>query len=104
VILGTTNSAAQATECLRGLRPEGRFVSMGLVDGPIQADPGALLVGQLKIVGSRQDERRDLAEALELHAKGKAKGMLEISPLEKVNEVRERLEAGKVRYRSVLTL
>jgi D-arabinose 1-dehydrogenase-like Zn-dependent alcohol dehydrogenase len=77
---------------------------MGVVDGPIQADPVAFLVGQVKLVGSQQDERRDLVEALDLHAKGKAKGMLEVSPLEKINEVRERLEAGKVRYRSVLTL
>jgi D-arabinose 1-dehydrogenase-like Zn-dependent alcohol dehydrogenase len=104
VILGTTNSAAHATQALKGLRPEGRFVNMGQVDGPIETDAVSFLVGQVKLVGSRQDERRDLVEALELHARGKAKGMLEISPLEKVNEVRERLEAGKVRYRSVLTL
>jgi D-arabinose 1-dehydrogenase-like Zn-dependent alcohol dehydrogenase len=104
VVLGTTNSALQATQALTGLRPEGRFVNMGLVDGPIAADPLAFLMGQVKLVGSQQDERRDLVEALELHAKGKAKCMLEVSPLEKVNAVRERLEAGKVRYRSVLTL
>lgn len=104
VVLGTTNSALQATQALTGLRPEGRFVNMGLVDGPIAADSVAFLVGQIRLVGSQQDERRDLVEALELHAKGKAKCMLEVSPLEKVNAVRERLEAGKVRYRSVLTL
>jgi D-arabinose 1-dehydrogenase-like Zn-dependent alcohol dehydrogenase len=104
VILGTTNSAAHATQALKGLRHEGRFVNMGVVDGPIEADSVAFLVGQVKLVGSQQDERRDLVEALDLHAKGRAKGMLEVSPLEKVNEVRERLEAGKVRYRSVLTL
>jgi D-arabinose 1-dehydrogenase-like Zn-dependent alcohol dehydrogenase len=104
VILGTTNSAAHATQALKGLRHEGRFVNMGVVDGPIEADSVAFLVGQVKLVGSQQDERRDLVEALDLHAKGRAKGMLEVSPLEKDNEVRERLEAGKVRYRSVLTL
>jgi D-arabinose 1-dehydrogenase-like Zn-dependent alcohol dehydrogenase len=38
VILGTTNSAAHATQALSGLRPEGRFVNMGALDGPIQAD------------------------------------------------------------------
>jgi D-arabinose 1-dehydrogenase-like Zn-dependent alcohol dehydrogenase len=104
VVLGTTNSALQATQALAGLRPEGRFVNMGLVDGPIGADSVAFLVGQIRLVGSQQNERRDLVEALELHATGKAKCMLEVSPLSKVNEVRERFEAGKVRYRSVLTL
>ena len=33
---------------------------------------------------------------------GKVKPVLEVYPLEKANEVRERLEAGKVRYRAVL--
>src|SRR3989441_1886279 len=50
VILGTTNSAAHATQALRGLRPEGRMVHIGLVDGPIQADPNHFL--------SRSEERR----------------------------------------------
>jgi D-arabinose 1-dehydrogenase-like Zn-dependent alcohol dehydrogenase len=103
VILGTTNSAAQATQAFQGLRPGGRFVNMGLLDGPLAADSVVMLMGQTRLIGSQQDERRDLVEALELHARGKAKGMLEVSPLEKVNEVRDRLEAGKVRYRAVLT-
>jgi D-arabinose 1-dehydrogenase-like Zn-dependent alcohol dehydrogenase len=104
VILGTTNSAAQATQAFKGLRPGGRFVNMGLLDGPLAADSIHMLTTQVRLIGSQQDERRDLVDALELHAKGKAKGMLEVSPLEKVNAVRDRLEAGKVRYRSVLTL
>jgi len=74
VILGTTNSAAHATQALGGLRPEGRLVNMGALDGPIQADPLLLLSRQASVVGSLQNDRHD------------------------------RLEAGKVRYRAVLTL
>ena len=36
-------------------------------------------------------------------ASGKVKPRIETYPLEKANEVRERLVAGKVRYRAVLT-
>ena len=104
VILGTTNSAAHATQALSGLRPEGRFVSMGALDGPIQADSGLLLSRQAKIIGSMQNHRRDLFEALELAAAGKVRAQIETYPLEKANEVRDRLAAGKVRYRAVLTI
>ena len=102
VILGTTNSAAHATQALRGLRPEGRMVNMGLVDGAIQADPMHFLSNQVRLVGSRQNQRRDLVEALVLATSGKVKPMIEVYPLDRVNEVRDRLEAGKVRYRAVI--
>ncbi len=104
IILGTTNSAAQATQALSGLGPEGRFVNMGALDGPIQADAMLLLSRQARIVGSMQNDRRDLVEALELAAAGKVRPRTELYPLEKVNEARMRLEAGQVRYRAVLQI
>lgn len=104
VILGTTNSAAHATQALGGLRPEGRLVNMGALDGPIQGDAFLLLSRQARIVGSMQNDRRDLVEALELAASGKVRPRIELYPLDKANEARERLEAGKVRYRVVLQI
>ena len=62
----------------------------------------ALMFGQRQLRGSSQEERSDLHEALQLLARGKIKPRIETYPLAKVNEVRERLEAGKVRYRAVL--
>jgi D-arabinose 1-dehydrogenase-like Zn-dependent alcohol dehydrogenase len=62
----------------------------------------SLLLGQRQIRGSSQDERSDLVEALALVAAGKVKPRLETYPITKVNEVRERLASGKVRYRAVL--
>lgn len=102
VVLSTTNSARQVSSAFAGLRPNGRFVNMGLTDGPISVDPGVLMFGQRQLRGSSQDERSDLFEALALTAAGKVKPKIETYPLAKVNEVRERLEAGKVRYRAVL--
>ena len=102
VILGTTNSAAHVTQALRGLRPEGRLVNMGLADGPIQADAMQFLGAQVRLIGSRQNQRRDLVEALHLAASGRVKPMVEIYPLDRINDARERLEAGKVRYRAVI--
>jgi len=102
VILSTTNSARQIASAFGALRPGGRFVNMGVADAPIALDPMALIMGQRQMRGSSQDERRDLFEALELVAKGKVKPVIETYPLARVNEVRERLAAGNVRYRAVL--
>jgi D-arabinose 1-dehydrogenase-like Zn-dependent alcohol dehydrogenase len=100
VILSTTNSARQIASSFGALRPGGRFVNMGVADAPIVLDPMTLMFGQRQMRGSSQDERSDLFEALELVAKGKVKPVIETYPLARANEVRERLAAGKVRYRA----
>jgi D-arabinose 1-dehydrogenase-like Zn-dependent alcohol dehydrogenase len=102
IILSTTNSPAQIAAAFAGLRPRGRLVNMGLASGPIPISPTALTFGQRELRGSIQDERSDLFEVLQLLARGKVKPRIEAYPLAKVNEVRDRLEAGKVRYRAVL--
>jgi len=102
VILSTTNSARQIAAAIKGLRPDGRLVNMGLPDGPVAIDPMMLLMGQRQIRGSSQDERRDLFEALSFVATGKVKPRLETYPLADANAALDRLTAGKVRYRAVL--
>jgi D-arabinose 1-dehydrogenase-like Zn-dependent alcohol dehydrogenase len=102
IILSTTNSAKQIAAAFGGLRPRGRLINMGITDGPIAIDAFGLILGQRELRGSTQDERSDLFEALQLLAQGKIKPRIEAYPLARVNEVRERLEAGKVRYRAVL--
>jgi D-arabinose 1-dehydrogenase-like Zn-dependent alcohol dehydrogenase len=102
IILSTTNSAKQIGAALAGLRQGGRLINMGIADGPIPVDPMSLTLGQRELRGSTQDERSDLFEALRHVASGKVKPKVELYPLERVNDVRERLEAGKVRYRAVL--
>jgi len=103
VILATSNAAAPTSQVVKGLRPEGRLVLMGLVDRPLEFSVMDVMLSQCRLIGSTQNHRRDLVEALDLAASGKVKPMLEEYPIDRVNEVRERLEAGKVRYRAVLT-
>ena len=102
IVLSTTNSAKQVSSAFTGLRRNGRLINMGVPDAPISIDPFGLLMSQRQLRGSSQDERSDLYEALQLVAKGKVKPVVETYPLARINEVRERLESGKVRYRAVI--
>jgi D-arabinose 1-dehydrogenase-like Zn-dependent alcohol dehydrogenase len=102
VVLSTTNLAPQIASAMNGLRPGGRLVNMGLTSEPIAVNALPLLLGQRELRGSSQDERSDLAEALAFVASGKVKPKLETYPLARINDVRERLAEGKVRYRAVL--
>jgi D-arabinose 1-dehydrogenase-like Zn-dependent alcohol dehydrogenase len=102
IVLSTTNSAKQIASTFNGLRPGGRFINMGLPDGAIQINPMSLMFPARQLRGSSQDERSDLFEALQLVARGKVKPIIETYPLNRINEARERLEGGKLRYRAVI--
>lgn len=103
VILSTSNDMRQNGEALRGLRDEGRFVTMALGNDPIPVDPNLMLEKQLVLKGSMLNDRKDLVEILALAAAGKVRPVLEVYPLERVQEAYERLDRGLVRYRAVLT-
>jgi D-arabinose 1-dehydrogenase-like Zn-dependent alcohol dehydrogenase len=78
VILSTTNSAKQISAAFAGLRPQGRFVNLGVPDGPLTINPMTLMWGQRQLRGSSQDERSDLYETLTLAAAGKVKPKIEL--------------------------
>jgi D-arabinose 1-dehydrogenase-like Zn-dependent alcohol dehydrogenase len=102
IILATTTSAALVAASVSGLRHGGRLVTMG-VTGPLQIDDmTTLLFKQCSIKGSTHNNRSDLIEVLQFMAAGKVKPRTEVYPLADINQVRERVEAGKVRYRAIL--
>jgi D-arabinose 1-dehydrogenase-like Zn-dependent alcohol dehydrogenase len=102
IILATTTSAGLVGASLSGLRPRGRLVTMG-VTGPLQiTDMTTLLFKQCSVKGSTHNNRSDLIEVLQFMAAGKVKPRTELFPISEINHVRERVEAGKVRYRAIL--
>jgi D-arabinose 1-dehydrogenase-like Zn-dependent alcohol dehydrogenase len=102
IILATTTSADLVASSVSGLRHGGRLVTMG-VTGPLQiTDMTTLLFKQCSVKGSTHNSRSDLVEVLQFMAAGKVKPRIEVFPLAEINDVRERVEAGKVRYRAIL--
>ena len=102
IVLATTTSAAQVSSVLSGLRYAGRLVTMG-VTGPLTfGDLTTLLFKQCSIRGATHNSRADLVEALDLIAAGKVTPRIEAYPFEKINDVRERVEQGSVRYRAAI--
>lgn len=105
IILATTTSAHHTAKALSGLRPEGRLVTMGVPDGPLAIeDIATLLFKQCSIKGSTHNDRSDLVEALDLVATGKVTPIVETYPLDRVHDAFERVESGRVRFRSVLQI
>lgn len=104
IVLGTSNSSDAMSESIQGLRPDGRLVVMGADAKPITASPLDLLMRRIKIIGSQQNGREFLYEALSIAASGKVRVMAEIYRLDEIGKAYERVEKGQVRFRAVVTM
>ena len=102
VILGTSNSVDAMAESVSGLRPDGRLVVMGFENKPLPVHPGDLIARRLRIIGSQQNDREYLYEALQIAASGKVKVKTEVYSLDRITDAYERVASGRVRFRAVI--
>jgi alcohol dehydrogenase len=103
IILATSNSYKAAADTLRGLRPDGRLMFIGGSDEPFTIlSPGQFLFNRHQIIGSSQNGREYLYEALDYVAKGKVRVMAETFPLNDIADAYEKVANGNVRFRAVI--
>jgi alcohol dehydrogenase len=102
VVLATGNSSDAMADAIQGLRPDGRFVVMGVEAKPLPVSPVDLIMRRVKIIGSSQNGREYLYEALDYVANGKVKVIAETYKLDEITRAYERVAEGKVRFRAVV--
>src|SRR5439155_1051379 len=71
VILATSNSYKATADAIKGLRPDGRVILMGVSPSESLTVPPEILFKRIRIIGSTQNDREHLYEALDYVAKGK---------------------------------
>ncbi|HZC34784.1 MAG TPA: alcohol dehydrogenase catalytic domain-containing protein, partial [Chthoniobacterales bacterium] len=102
VIFGTSNSVDAMADSIAGLRPDGRLVLMGFENRALPVQPGDLIARRIRILGSQQNGRQYLYEALQIAAAGKVKVKTEIYSLDEITKAYQRVAEGKVRFRAVI--
>ncbi|MFO7247444.1 MAG: alcohol dehydrogenase AdhP [Bacillota bacterium] len=91
-------------QAYRSLKRGGTLVVVGLPNEELPLPIFDTVLNGVTVKGSIVGTRKDLQEALEFAAQGKVRVNIETQPLEKINEVFERLEKGQINGRVVLTL
>jgi alcohol dehydrogenase, propanol-preferring len=98
-----TSAAKPAYDAaLRALRPAGTLVVVGLPSEPLTFQALALVSSEARIMGSAVGTRQDIREVLALAAAGKVHCHSEVQPLERVNDVLDRMRAATISGRVVL--
>ena len=80
---------------------DGRFVLMGVSTEPFTISP-EILFKRARIIGSTQNDREHLYEALDYVAKGKVRVTTEIFPLEEISNAYDQVANGNVRFKAVI--
>jgi len=80
---------------------DGRFVLMGVSTEPFTISP-EILFKRARIIGSTQNDREHLYEALDYVAKGKVRVMTEIFPLEEISNAYDQVANRNVRFKAVI--
>jgi alcohol dehydrogenase len=104
IVLSTTNSTKSMVDSIQGLRPDGRFVTMGADFEPISISLMDLISKRIQVIGSQQNGPEYLYEALDFVAKGKVRTIAETYPLAEAAKAYQRVAEGKARFRAVLTM
>lgn len=96
-------SAAKAAfdAAFYSVRSNGKMVVVGM-PADILTFP-AIQMREVNIVASATGTRQDISEVLELAAAGKIRCLVETEPVEKINEIFDRMKAGQITGRVVLT-
>lgn len=77
---------------------------MGLPNDELPIPIFDTVLNGVTVKGSIVGTRKDLQESIEFAAQGKVRTNIETQPLDKINEVFERMENGKINGRVVLTI
>jgi propanol-preferring alcohol dehydrogenase len=103
-VLVTAVSTMAFKQAIGMLRRGGTCVLNGLPPGEFPVSIFDVVLNSYTIRGSIVGTRIDLEEALSFAAEGKVKAIIETQPLESINDVFQRLKAGKVNGRVVLAI
>jgi propanol-preferring alcohol dehydrogenase len=101
-VLVTAVSTPAFSQSLEIVRRRGTVALVGLPPGDFPTPIFPVVLKRITVRGSIVGTRQDLAEAIGFAVEGKVKANVSVEPLEQVNEVLARLDAGKIEGRVVL--
>ena len=101
-IISTVNVTLDWPAYINLLRPKGRLHVVGAAMEPIPVPVFPLLLGQKSLSASPLGSPNSMGIMLEFAARHQIEPMVEVYPMDKVNDAMEKLRLGKPRYRLVL--
>ena len=103
VVLATANNAEAMAATVGGLGPAGELVAVGVTPEHLPISPLDIINSGLSVTGHPSGTARDVEETLHFALLTGVRAMVEERPLAQAAEAFEAMDAGRARYRMVLT-
>ncbi len=103
-VVCTAVSKVAFEESYRSIRRGGTFVMVGLPPEDMPLPIFDTVLNGVKVVGSIVGTRKDLKECLQFAAEGKVKAIIEVKPLEQINEIFADMIEGEITGRIVMDM
>jgi alcohol dehydrogenase len=104
VVLATAADSAAMGAAAAGLAPEGELVIIGATVDPMPISPLGLIMGGHRVVGHPSGTAADIEDTMNFAVLSGVRARIEEKPLEQAAEAYAKMNAGRARYRMVLTV
>jgi len=104
VVLATASAGKAVADTVKGLRPGGVVIALGVTEEPVQLSSMDLIFASRGVAGALTGNPAAGDATLKFSALTGVSAMVETMPLEKAAEAYARMMAGKARFRVVLTM
>jgi propanol-preferring alcohol dehydrogenase len=104
VVLATASGGKAVADTVKGLRPNGVVIALGVTDDPIELSSVDLIFGSRQVEGALTGDPATGDATLKFSVLSGVAAMIETMPLEKAAEAYAKMMAGKARFRLVLTM
>ena len=104
VVLATASGGKAVADTVKGLRPNGVVIALGVTDDPIELSSVDLIFGSRQVQGALTGDPATGDATLKFSVLSGVAAMIETMPLEKAAEAYAKMMAGKARFRIVLTM
>lgn len=104
VVLATAANSEAMAATVGGLGPQGELVVIGVTTDNLPISPFDLINAGLSVTGHPSGTARDIEETMHFALQSGVRAMVEERPLAQAAEAYAAMDAGKARYRMVLTV
>ena len=104
VVLATASAGKAAADTLKGLRPRGEVIVLGVSAEPIELSSRDLTFSSRSVIGALTGKPATGDATLKFSVLTGVEAMIETMPLEMAAEAYAKMMSGKARFRMVLTM
>lgn len=104
VVLATAANSKAMADTVGGLLPRGQLIVVGVTPDPLPISPLQLITPGLTVTGHPSGTARDVEETMRFAVQSGVRARIEELPLAQAAEAYAAMDAGRARYRMVLTV